>query len=73
MLINTEHLVLLYHQHQLNLLLIVLYVHSKLLKLEFKTSKTGTYPTDFSTAFNKLKSEEGTQGLYKGLGPLWAR
>ena len=38
-----------------------------------QTSLPGTFPTTFGPAFNKLKTEEGTQGLYKGLSPLWAR
>jgi len=43
------------------------------LKVRIQTSLPGTYPTDFLTAYNKLKTEEGTNGFYKGLVPLWAR
>jgi len=43
------------------------------LKVRIQTSKPGSYPTAFGTAFSKLKGEEGTQGFYKGLVPLWAR
>jgi len=43
------------------------------LKVRIQTSQLGTYPTDFGSAFAKLKAEEGTQGFYKGLVPLWAR
>lgn len=42
-------------------------------KVRIQTSKPGSYPTNFFVAFNKLKSEEGVFGLYKGLPPLWAR
>lgn len=38
-----------------------------------QTSKVGTFPTDFGKAFNTIYSAEGTNGLYKGLAPLWAR
>jgi solute carrier family 25 phosphate transporter 3 len=43
------------------------------LKVRIQTSKQGTFPTDFGTAFAKIKGEEGTQGFYKGIVPLWAR
>jgi len=42
-------------------------------KVRVQTSKPGTFPTSFFAAFNQIRSTEGTQGLYKGLGPLWAR
>lgn len=38
-----------------------------------QTSVKGVFPTEFGPAFNKLKTEEGVNGLYKGLSPLWAR
>jgi solute carrier family 25 phosphate transporter 3 len=43
------------------------------LKVRMQTSKPGTFPTNFGVAFNKLKTEEGTNGFYKGIAPLWAR
>jgi len=42
-------------------------------KVRMQTSVPGTFPTSFGPAFNQIKSNEGTQGLYKGLSPLWAR
>jgi len=42
-------------------------------KVRVQTSKVGTFPTAFGEAFNKIKVEEGTNGFYKGLSPLWAR
>lgn len=42
-------------------------------KVRMQTSKPGTFPTQFSVAFNQILTNEGTNGLYKGLGPLWAR
>lgn len=38
-----------------------------------QTSAKGAFPTEFGPAFSKLKADEGTNGLYKGLSPLWAR
>jgi len=43
------------------------------IKVRVQTSKAGTFPTDFFSALAKVRAEEGTQGLYKGLAPLWAR
>jgi solute carrier family 25 phosphate transporter 3 len=52
------------------------------LKVRMQTSRPGTFPTQTATAFNLIKTNEGsvshsnwlgTQGFYKGLGPLWAR
>ncbi len=42
-------------------------------KVRVQTSPEGTFPTGFSEAFNKLLKDEGWGGLYKGIGPLWAR
>jgi solute carrier family 25 (mitochondrial phosphate transporter), member 3 len=42
-------------------------------KVRIQTSKPGTFPTDFGAAFNKIKVEEGNNGLFKGLVPLWCR
>ncbi|CAD8206766.1 unnamed protein product [Paramecium pentaurelia] len=43
------------------------------IKVRMQTSKPGTFTTSGSQAFNQVKSNEGINGLYKGLGPLWAR
>lgn len=43
------------------------------LKVKMQTSKPGVYPVDLIPAFNKLKTEEGTKGMFKALAPLWAR
>ena len=42
-------------------------------KVRIQTSKQGTFPTNFFVAFNKIKSNEGVFGLYKGIVPLWCR
>jgi len=42
-------------------------------KVRIQTSKPGTFPTDTASAFAKIKADEGTNGLFKGLSPLWAR
>lgn len=42
-------------------------------KVRVQTSKTGTFPTDFGSAFGKLRADEGIDGLYKGIVPLWSR
>jgi len=38
-----------------------------------QTSDAGTFPKTFMPAFNKLRAEQGMNGFYKGLQPLWAR
>ena len=38
-----------------------------------QTSKPGTFPDKFIPAFNKILAEEGRQGFFKGIVPLWAR
>lgn len=43
------------------------------LKVRMQTSKAGTFPETFGAAFNKLKADEGRNGFYKGIVPLWAR
>jgi len=43
------------------------------LKVRMQTSPEGTFPLSTSAAFAKIKESEGTNGFYKGLGPLWAR
>jgi len=42
-------------------------------KVRMQTSAEGTFPTNGVTAFNQIKSTEGTAGLYKGIKPLWMR
>jgi len=42
-------------------------------KVRVQTSKPGMFPTDLATAMGKIKGDEGFNGLYKGLSPLWAR
>ena len=43
------------------------------LKVRTQTSKPGTFPTTTMAGFRKIMAEEGSQGFFKGLGPLWAR
>ncbi len=43
------------------------------LKVRMQTAKPGAFPETFGAAFNKLKAEEGVNGFYKGIAPLWAR
>lgn len=43
------------------------------IKVRIQTSKPGTFPTGTFDALNKIKADEGMNGLYKGLAPLWAR
>jgi len=43
------------------------------IKVRVQTSKAGTFPTNFGEALAKVRAEEGTAALYKGLTPLWAR
>jgi solute carrier family 25 phosphate transporter 3 len=42
-------------------------------KVRVQTSKPGTFPTDLAGAMGKIRADEGMNGLYKGLAPLWAR
>jgi solute carrier family 25 phosphate transporter 3 len=42
-------------------------------KVRVQTSKPGTFPTDLTSAMNKIRADEGTNGLFKGLAPLWGR
>ena len=42
-------------------------------KIRVQTSKKGTFPTDFASAFNQIRRTEGIHGFYKGIQPLWAR
>lgn len=43
------------------------------LKVRMQTSPEGTFPLGLGDGFNKIKADEGTNGFYKGLSPLWAR
>ena len=38
-----------------------------------QTSDAGTFTTSFSKGFAQIKSQEGVNGFYKGLTPLWLR
>lgn len=42
-------------------------------KVRMQTSKPGSFTTSGIEGFNQIKGNEGVNGLYKGLGPLWAR
>lgn len=43
------------------------------LKVKMQTSDAGTFPKTAVAGFNKIKAEQGMNGFYKGLQPLWAR
>jgi solute carrier family 25 phosphate transporter 3 len=38
-----------------------------------QTSDRGTFPTSFSKGFSSIKANEGLNGFYKGISPLWMR
>lgn len=38
-----------------------------------QTSDAGTFPTTFSKGFSQIKMNEGLNGFYKGISPLWMR
>lgn len=38
-----------------------------------QTSDAGTFPKTAVAGYNKIMAEQGTNGFYKGLKPLWAR
>jgi solute carrier family 25 phosphate transporter 3 len=42
-------------------------------KVRMQTATRGTFPTKLVPAFTTIKNNEGWNGLYKGLAPLWAR
>jgi solute carrier family 25 phosphate transporter 3 len=42
-------------------------------KVRVQTSEAGSFPSAIGPAFQAIKSKEGWNGLYKGLGPLWGR
>lgn len=42
-------------------------------KIRMQTSKLGTFPLKLTEAVRYIHTNEGTNGFYKGLAPLWAR
>jgi hypothetical protein len=42
-------------------------------KVRIQTSAVGTFPTTLRTAAPKIWAEEGLNGFYKSLAPLWGR
>ena len=38
-----------------------------------QTKPPGTFPTSLFPAVNEINANEGRNGFYKGLGPLWGR
>ena len=38
-----------------------------------QTSEPGAFTTDAVKGFNQMKANEGMNGFYKGLSPLWMR
>lgn len=38
-----------------------------------QTAGTGEFPTSFGKGFGQIYGNEGINGLYKGLAPLWMR
>merc|ERR1711974_123972 len=42
-------------------------------KVRMQTSPVGTFPTTLRGAFPKIMKEEGVNGFYKSLVPLWCR
>jgi solute carrier family 25 phosphate transporter 3 len=42
-------------------------------KVRIQTSLPGEFPTDTAKALAKIKADEGINGFYKGLAPLWCR
>lgn len=42
-------------------------------KIRMQTSKFGSFPSKLAPAMQLIHKNEGTQGFYKGLAPLWAR
>jgi solute carrier family 25 phosphate transporter 3 len=44
------------------------------IKLKIQLSRPGNeFPSSLPAALAKLKAQEGINGFYKGLGPLWGR
>lgn len=42
-------------------------------KVRIQTTVDTTFPSKFVPAFKQIHAQEGTNGLYKGIVPLWAR
>jgi len=42
-------------------------------KVRIQTSPAGTFPVTMTEGLAKMRADEGINGLYKGLAPLWAR
>jgi solute carrier family 25 phosphate transporter 3 len=38
-----------------------------------QTANTGEFTTNFTKGFNQIRANEGINGLYKCLAPLWMR
>jgi solute carrier family 25 phosphate transporter 3 len=43
------------------------------LKVRMQTAEPGAFTTNAVEGFNTIKANEGTNGFYKGIVPLWAR
>ena len=43
------------------------------IKVRMQTSERGAFPRSLGTAFGTIKANEGMNGFYKGLSPLWMR
>lgn len=43
------------------------------MKVRMQTSKEGTFPLETGAAYKQINTNEGLNGFYKGLAPLWAR
>jgi len=42
-------------------------------KVRIQTAPAGTFPVTLTEGLAKIRADEGINGLYKGLAPLWAR
>ena len=42
-------------------------------KVRMQTSLPGKFPTTFGAALAKINADEGLNGFFKGIGPLWGR
>lgn len=51
----------------------VLLAPMEALKVRMQTADAGTFTTSFSKGFAQIKANEGVNGFYKGLSPLWMR
>ena len=43
------------------------------LKVRMQTADRGAFTTSFTKGFNYIKTNEGMNGFYKGISPLWMR